>query len=118
MDEKWSKDMKIGRKRLIAVKSYVAHLYIKRGDVKRAIANHETVKGIDRMLEKMSMKELSKQETDIQEKVVVMIQERPKTIDIATKKRAKKAVRVKEDTKRQRTMKEYGAKNCYSNDTT
>ena len=47
-----------------------------------------------------------------------MIQERPKTIDIATKKRAKKAVRVKEDTKRQRTMKEYGDKNCYSNDTT
>jgi hypothetical protein len=47
-----------------------------------------------------------------------MIQERPKTIDIATKKRAKKAVRVKEDTKLQRTMKEYGAKNCYSNDTT
>ena len=118
MDEKWSKDMKVARKRLIAVKSFVAQPYIKRGDAKRAIANHYTLKGIDRMVEEESMKELSKDETDIQEKVVVMIQERPKTIDIATKKRAKKAVRVKEDTKRQRTMKEYGAKNCYSNDTT
>ena len=62
------------------------------------------------------MKELSKDET--QEKVAVMIQERPKTIDIATKKIAKKAGRVKEDTKRQRTMEEYGAKNRYSHDTT
>ena len=62
MDEKWSKDMKIGRKRLIAVKSYVAQLYIKRGDVKRAIANHETVKGIDRMVEEESMKAPSNDE--------------------------------------------------------
>ena len=52
--------MKTARKRLMAVKSFVAQLYIKRGDVKRAIANHETVKGIDRMVEEESMKELSK----------------------------------------------------------
>ena len=47
-----------------------------------------------------------------------MIPERPKTIDIATKKRAKKGVRVKEDKKRHRTMEEYAAKNRYSHDTT
>ena len=62
------------------------------------------MKGIGRTVDEESMKELSKDETDVQEKVVVMTQERPKTIDIATKKRAKKAGRVKEDTKRQKTM--------------
>ena len=56
------------------------------------------------------MKELSKDETDVQEKVVVMTQERPKAKDIATEKRSKKAGRVKEDTKRQNTMEEYGTK--------
>jgi hypothetical protein len=40
-----------------------------------------------------------------------MIQERPKTIDIATKKRAKKAVRVKEDKSRHITNEENAAKN-------
>ena len=72
------------------MKSFVAQLYIKRGDVRKVIANPETVKGIDRMVDEESMNELSKEETDFQDKVVVMIQERPKTIDIATKKRAKK----------------------------
>ena len=62
MDEKWSKDLKIARKRLIAMKSFVAQLYIKRGDVRRAIANHETVKGIDRMVEEESMKAPSNDE--------------------------------------------------------
>ena len=51
MDEKWSKVMQIARKRLIAVKSFVAQLYIKRGNFKRAIANHETAKGIDRTVD-------------------------------------------------------------------
>ena len=93
MDEKWSKDMKIARKRLIAVKSFVAQLYIKRGDVMRAIAIHETVKGIDRMVEEESMKELSNDETGIKENDMVVLQERPNTKDIATKKTAKKAGR-------------------------
>ena len=59
-------------------------LYIKRGDVRRAIANHETVKGVDRIVEEESMKELFKDETYIQENVDVVLLERPKTIKIST----------------------------------
>ena len=56
------------------------------------------------------MKELSNDQTGIKENVVVVLQERPNTIDIATKKTAKKAGRGKKVSKRQRTMKEYGSK--------
>jgi hypothetical protein len=41
---------------------------------------------------------------------VVILQERPNTIDTATKKTAKKAGRRKKASKRQRTMEEYGSK--------
>ena len=68
------------------------------------------MKGIDRMVEEESMKELSNDQTGIKENVVVVLQERPNTIDIATKKTAKKAGRGKKVSKRQRTMKEYGSK--------
>jgi hypothetical protein len=44
----------------MAGKSFVSQQYITRTDVKRPIANHQTVKGIDRMVEEESMKELSK----------------------------------------------------------
>ena len=64
-----------------------------------AIANHETVKGVDRIVEEESMKELFKDETYIQENVDVVLLERPKTIKISTQKTAKKAGMMKEDKK-------------------